>query len=345
MNTKKLIIIAIVTVLVVLVAYKSAHNVVNTTVSTSKNGKKLLPDLEKNADNVGAVMILSKGKSFKLHFENVQWLIINKYSYPVGVEKIRDLVQNSANIRIIEKKTANAAELEDLGLDDPEKETSNAIRVVLMSGDEKTTYADYIRGVSRKGVRSKEPRNELYSRMFNDTQSYLVYADLSFDLNAHALLSGETFSIKYDKFQSVNFNYPGHAADNFTLEKGLPTELDFAITQPAGSVIKSWGKANAIGTSLEYMSLEDIVPVEKFQIKEPEVIITYETFAGLTMIVTLFKKDQDNWLSFKASADEGNKLSSEEAGRINTLASKWVYKVDFKSTGGFYYKLADLVKE
>jgi len=31
--------------------------------------------------------------------------------------------------------------------------------------------------------------------------------------------------------------------------------------------------------------------------------------------------------------------------RINNLASKWIYKVDFKSTGGFYYKLGDLINE
>jgi len=293
---KKLIIIIITTALVLFGAYKSSINV----VSNSNTTEKLLPDLEKNIDNIGNVIIQVKGKSFQIHLENGQWVIADRFLYPVGIEKIRDLVQNSASINILEKKTATPESLQELGLDTPEKEDSNAIRVTLQSVDGKNTYADYIRGINRKGV-SGAGRGEIYARLFNDNQAYLVRSELGFDLTAHALLSGETFAIPYNKFQSIEFNYPQQNADNFTLGKDLPTDLDFKIIEPKNNDIKAYGKVNAIGTSLEYMELEDILPVENFPITEPEVIITYKTFNGLTMIVKLFKNNNENWLTFNAS--------------------------------------------
>ena len=100
-SQRKLLIIIIATILIVFVAYKSSHNVVSGTTSLDA---KLLPELEKNIDNVGTVIIRSKGKSFKVKLENGQCVMPNKYSYSIGIEKIMDLVQNSANIKIIEKK-------------------------------------------------------------------------------------------------------------------------------------------------------------------------------------------------------------------------------------------------
>lgn len=343
--SKKNIILAAVTVVILLWAYSSSRTVVNTKVGEIKQDALLMPDLEKNIDNVGTVIIRSKGKSFKVHKENGQWVMPNKYNYPIGVEKIRDLVQNSARIAIIEKKTNDPKNFADLGLDDAEKADGSAIRVVMMSSDEKTTYADYMRGINRKGVNGETQRNEIYSRLFSDNQAYLVRGDLNFDLGAHTLLSGETFAIKYQKLQSINFNYPKSSADNFTLYKPAETALDFVISEPQGKTIKAYGKANAISTSLEYMELADIVKAGEFPVKDPEVIITYKTFAGLTMVVKLYKHNNDNWLTFAASADAANKQASDDAARINNLAAPWVYKVDFKSTGGFYYKLADLLKE
>jgi len=341
---KKYIFLIISTVIILLVAYAASQNIVKDTAKAEKNGELLIPELEKNIDNVGAVVIRSKGKSFKVHLEDGKWVMPNKYNYPVAPEKIRDLVQNSARIKILEKKTAREENLPTLGLDDPEKPDSSAIRIALLSLDGKTTYADYIRGVNRKGV-SGGSRSELYARLFNSNQAYLVHGELNFDLGAQTLLGGENFSIKYDKLQSISFNYPKNSNDNFTLGKGLPTDLDFAITEPKSSIIKNFGKVSSISTSLEYVDLADIVKREEFPVKDPNAIITYKTFNGLTLIVNLFRQEKDNWLTFTASADANNKLASDDAAKINNLAAPWVYKVDFKSTGGFYYKLADLIKE
>jgi hypothetical protein len=93
------------------------------------------------------------------------------------------------------------------------------------------------------------------------------------------------------------------------------------------------------------MELADIVKREDFTVTEPEAIITYKTFNGLTMVVNIFKKGEEHWLTFAASTDEQKKQANDDAARINTLASPWVYKVDFKSTGGFYYKLSDLISD
>lgn len=342
-NTKYIILATIIT-FVVLWAYSSSKSIVSKTSDGIKAGTLLMPELEKNIDNVGTVIIRSKGKSFKVRKEAGQWVMPNKYNYPIGVEKIRDLVQNSAKVEILEKRTADEKNFADLGLDDPEKATSNAIRIVLMSSDEKTTYADYIRGINRKGVNGQTQRNEIYSRLFSENQAYLVHADLNFDLGAQSLLSGETFAIKYQNLQSISFNYPDNTIDNFTLSKAASGQLDFEITEPNGRKLKAFGKANTISTALENMSLEDIIRVEDFPVKEPEAIITYKTFDGLTMVATLFKYNDSNWMRFVASGDEKNKQAVDDASRINTLASRWVYKVDAKSTG-FSYKLDEMLKD
>jgi len=346
MKNSKLAIIIIAAALIVFGAYESSRNVVNhTSRGGVANGAKLLPDLESNMDNVGTVIIRSKGKSFKVHLEDGEWVMPNKFFYPVPVEKIRDLVQSSAAVTILEKKTSQADAMAELGLDDPELESSSAIRIALLSADEKTTYADYIRGINRKGVSGGEGK-EVYARLFTDNQAYLVYGDLNFDLGAHTLLSGETFSVTSDKFKTIAFNYPNNTGYSFTIGKNIPGQPDFEIFEPKDNKIKSAIKAETIGRMLEYVKLEDILPAENFAlINAPELSITYETFNGLTLVVTLFKSDKEIWLTFKASAEEKNEKSSEEAARLNNLASKWVYKISSDNAEGFNYKLSDLTKE
>lgn len=345
MTTKKYTILAIAALATLFWAYLASQKVVSTKSAAMKQSELLMPDLGKNIDKIGIVIIRSKGKSFKVHRKDGQWVMPNKYDYPIGVEKIRDLVQNSANVEIIEAKTSDPKNFPELGLDDPENENSNAIRVIFLSDDGKTKYADYMRGINRKGV-SNLKNNEIYARLFKSNQAYLVRGDLNFDLGAHALLSGETFAIKYDRLKSITFDYLKNTTDDFTIGKDIPGQLDFAITNPADTTLKAFGKANAISTALENMTLEDIVLAEQFPVKEYEVEITYKTFAGLTMYVKLFKYKDENWLAIRATAsNDKDKQAREDADRINALANRWVYKVDFESTGGFYYKLDDLVKE
>lgn len=345
MNTKRYFILTVVSVMILSWAYFASHNVVSRNTNNEGSSTLFMPDLRGNIDNIGTVTIRSKGKLFKVHFENGKWVMPNKYSYVVSAEKIRDLVQNSARMQIIEEKTSNPEDFASLGLDDSEKESSSAIGVILESADETVTYADYIRGVNRKGVVAGAGRNEIYARLFNSNQSYLVHGNLNFDLGAHALLNGETFSVKSEDIQKINFNYQHSPKDNFTLSKNIPGQLDFEITEPSAVKLKGFGKANAISTSLEYMELADVMPKESFAVTEPYVIITYTTFSGLVMQVNLFKVEDQNWLTFSASTDVNDKQATDNATKINELAADWVYKVDFKSTGGFYYKLEDLVKD
>lgn len=339
MNTKRYFILIAVSIIVLFWAYSASHNVVSNTTPTTL----LIPELAKNIDNIGTVIIYSKGKSFKVHSENDQWVIYNKYSYPVGPEKIRDLVQNSAHIKIIEAKTSNPESLDSIGLDNPEKESSIATRITLLSPDEKITYADYITGINRKGVMT-EKRNEIYARLFNSHQSYLVHSDLNFDLGAHALLGGETFAVKSENINKINFNYSTNPKDNFTIAKN-PGQMDFEIIEPTGMKLKAFGKVNALTTSLEYMQIEDIMPKESFPEHNPYLVITYKTSNNLNMEVNLFKVEDETWLTFNASTDVNEKQVTSDASRINELASNWVYKINPKNTDGFYYKLEDLLKD
>lgn len=345
MTTKKYITITLIALAILVWAYSASKEVVTVKSVQEKKQELLIPDLAKNIENVGTVLIRSKGKSFKVHRQSGSWVMPNKYDYPVDVEKIRDLVQNSARIEILEAKTSDPANYESLGLDDPEKESSKAIRIVLLGEDGKTKYADYIRGINRKAINTTKS-NEIYARLFNSKQAYLVKADLNFDLSAHTLLSGETFVIKYDRLKSITFDYLKGTTDDFTIGKDIPGQLDFAIINPADVKLKAFGKANAISTSLENMELLDIIPADKFPVADYEVEITYKTFSGLSVYVKLYNYKDDHWIAISAAAsDEKDKQAREDADKINHLASKWVYKVDYNSTGGFYYKLSDLVKE
>jgi hypothetical protein len=345
MNTKSCFILIGLSAIILSWAYFASRNVVGDKTKNELSRTLFMPELRKSIDNIGTVTILSKGKSFKINVQNGKWVMPNKYYYAVDAEKIRDLVQNSARIQIIEEKTSSPENFASLGLDDPEKESSNAIRIILQNADESVTYADYIRGINRKGVIDSSERNEIYARLFNSNQTYLVQGVLNFDLGAHTLLSGETFSLKAESIQKINFNYLHSPQDNFTIGKNIPGQLDFEITEPSGMKIKAFGKVNAISTSLEYIKLADIMPKELFPETEPYVVVNYTTFSGLVMQVNLFKVEDESWLTFNASTDANDKQVTGDATRINTLAADWIYKVDPKSTGGFYYKLEDMVKD
>lgn len=341
-SCKRYTLFVVVTMVLLLWAYMASRSVV---VIKEVAEVKFLSELEKNIDNVGTIIIHNKGNVFKVHFENGQWVMPDKYSYIVNTGKIRDLVQNSANAAIIEKKTTNPEDFVVLGLNDPKEADSDATRITFLNNDETVTYADYIKGKSRKGMNGDYQGKELYARLFNDNQAYLIRGDLNFELNVNSLLGGETFAIKRDKLSSISFNYLQNQQDNFTISKNTEGQADFAITQPENKEVKALGKVDAIAASLEYIELQDAVPIEGFSVKEPELLIQYKTFAGLVVDAKIFKYQENTWIILFASADSENQQALADAEKINKLAAGWVYKVDFKSAGNFYYKLDDLVKE
>lgn len=336
MKHKKYIFITISSIILILWAYLASVSIVTKAVP----GEKFLPDLEKNISNIGTIVISGAEQPLKVRLENGQWIIADKYSYSVSAEKIRDLVQSSANITIIEKKTSNPDDFDKLGLDQGKED--NSLHIILLSADEKNIYADYVRGVKRKGVSVNYEGQEFYARLYKENQAYLVGGDIDFELSVNNLLGGETFAIGADKIKSVAFSYPtGHG--NFAISR--TENADFQLTKADGQSIKSSAKANFIAEGLEYINLVDVLPLQEFPVNSPEFSVRYVTFSGLVLDVNIYKYNENMWLSFAASGDAANQQSSEDAARINTLAANWVYRLDFKNIPGFSYRLEDLLKE
>ena len=79
----------------------------NSFAPTDEAGDPLLPQVIAEAENIGGLDVTSAGETLALAYQNGQWSLPSRGDYPADLTKVRDLVISLAQMRTLERKTAN----------------------------------------------------------------------------------------------------------------------------------------------------------------------------------------------------------------------------------------------
>lgn len=299
-------------------------------------------DFLDKVNDITSVKMVSSGQIFHAKKVDDNWLLPEHDNYPVKFDKVRDIVVNAANLEVLDKKTSDPKRYKELGLEDPMKKDSRAIRIVFedASGN---VLEDFIAGRSRKNG-----GKTFYARKNDNEQTFLVKGEdwLKLTLNPNYWLQSEVFQLSEGRFKQATFDYPNDK--DITIYRKESGTYGFDIKDIASGLEK---KSNAplkdAVFSLNTLQLNGVEKADfiKFQ-KDKTLNVTYSTFDNLDIIVkSTTDDDNDRWIkiNFVPTKDASDAIKLE-AKKVNDFVKEWVYIISEQSSKRMTPKFEELTK-
>lgn len=239
----------------------------------------------KIAENKNAVT-LSKGEK--------GWAVIEKNGYPADVGKLRGLLLQLAETKLLQEKTSNPQRYPDLGVDDITSKDAKGIMVSL-DGLGKPTQL-LIGNQSSQG-------NGTFVRRPEDKQSWLAQANISLERDAAAWLDKTLVDINAERIAEISVAKPGNKS--LRLYKEKPDLADFQLVdKPIGRELES-ASVNQLASVLSSLTLSDVVPRQAAQAPGEDQLLKaqYKTLDGIMVDIKSWSQNDKYWLQLAATLD------------------------------------------
>lgn len=290
-------------------------------------GRVLLPDLEAELENLESVTIEAAGEEAVIIRRNGDaWVVVSRNDFPADVANLRRTVRALAAARVVEEKTAIAANYGRIGVDDP-REGGSGTLVRLTAG---TYEEDVIVGNPAQG-------DYRYVRIAGAAPSYLVDRDPGLAEAEGGWLATDVLDISMERIERVRIEH----ADGETIGIARAGENDdFKLLDiPEGRELSYPAVADSIARALEQLTLTD---VEAGTDAPVTITTTFETRDGLTITARVASMDDRDLVAFGATAD-GAQAPVDEAVAINDRVEGWWYELPGHKAGLFTRRWADLL--
>jgi hypothetical protein len=305
MTSRKLLILAIVAVVAVLGGIWLAGRQTST---SSGEVATLYPDLKKELDAVTAVRIVKAGGTTAVEMKRGEsgWTVSERSNYPADEAKLRTLVTNLADAKLLEEKTSTAENYPTLGVEDISNAAAGGIQVEL---DGPKQPVKLIVGKQAQGGQSH------YVRRAGEPKSWLVNKDVDTSASPDQWLRKNILDVSADRVQSAEVTIAG--AKPYSALKKTRADADFAVEGlPKGKELSSPSAADSFATALAGLTLTDVQSASAMTDK-PSAQAVIKTFDGLVVEATGWKKDDKHFIALKTSYDaaqaERFKVATAEA--------------------------------
>jgi len=378
MTSRKLLILAIVAVVAVLGGIWLAGRQTST---SSGEVATLYPDLKKELDAVTAVRIVKAGGTTAVEIERGEsgWTVNERSGYPADEAKLRKLVTDLADAKLLEEKTSTVENYPTLGVEDIGNEAAGGIQVEL---DGPQQPVKLIVGKQARGGQSH------YVRRADEPKSWLVNKDVDTSASPDQWLRKNILDVAADRVQSAAVTIAG--AKPYSALKKTRADADFTVEGlPKGKELSSPSVADSFATALSGLTLTDVQSASAMTDK-PSAQAVIKTFDGLVAEATGWKKDDKHFIALKTSfdaaqaerfevataeaekkdaapADEkkadaanaegappGDKAATpepakpnieEEAGKANARLTGWVYEIPAYKYDAIFKPVDELIKK
>ena len=166
---------------------------------------------------------------------------------PVNVNKLRQILLQIADARIVEQKTSNPDRYSQLGVQDPGIQGSQGIQLTLAGPD--MNYELIVRKLAQAGYR--------YVRIAEESQSWLIDQNLEIPDSVGEWLVREIVDIKSADIKSVSIKHADGEVLGISKESAEAT--DFAAANvPDNRELRYSTVANGIAGVLSALTLDDV---------------------------------------------------------------------------------------
>jgi hypothetical protein len=304
--------------------------------SPSEAGELVLPGLESSVNAITEVRI-SKGDGTHTTLTKgaTDW-IIGERGFPADSSRVRKLLLDLADLKIIEEKTSDPASYAEIGVDDVSSPRSSGTLIDLV---EPGKTVSLIVG-KPSGMQSS------YVRVAGAKQSLLVSPQVIPDADPRRWLDQTVIDLPETRIEQVRVQPASGPA--YTVMRGSVQQLDFTVPDlPKGRKLSSVSAANSVASALSSLTLEDVRKAGGPGARP--VHATFRTFDGLTVDVTGRADGDSRYITLGAKST--TKATEDEAQKLNARFGGWEieilgYRYDslFQPLDGLLEKPAAAVK-
>jgi len=285
-------------------------------------------DLRENPDAAAKVEVKSRFGAFSLLREDDGWVTPDRADYPVQESDVRRLIISLADMRFVERKTANPERFYRLEVQDIDQELADSAYVKVSNVDGKV-LSELI--VGRPSARFFAGNSSgTYIRFPDTDETWLVSSVTNVQTRLVPWLDREIVKIPADTVARI---VVGEGEGTYVLSR---PDLDTAFTvegAPEGRTADP-EKVRTVSRALANVELEDVKQRSAFALPDGAQLAEVVTFDGLSIRLRLVKEDRKNWGTFEAAfvgdaADESEAATAARAAAeaINARVADWVYWV------------------
>ncbi|MGV6852471.1 MAG: DUF4340 domain-containing protein [bacterium] len=246
-------------------------------------------EIKQRINNIDSLEIKNHDKQIKIQQKDGQWVVSSKQDYPANIAEIRGLLRNLAEIKVIEKKTANPEKLAVLELATSDSPEGAGTEVEVKNGDWNEAI---IIGKSAQHGGS-------FIRHSDQNQSWLSKKTIALKTSISDWLQKDVLHFPKESWTSIQVNRPD---GNYQLKGEDGTYTLSPIEK--GKELKFAGVFNAVAEGLSRVKLEDVKPASSAQQLKSNVTLNYHSDQGVDVIVKQYDIDDSKWYQFDVQVSD-----------------------------------------
>ena len=256
------------------------------------DGNMLLPSLQGRLNDVERVQVSQGGDSVTLVRGDTGWSIAERGGYPADVSQLRRGLIAIERSRILEPKTSNPDNYDQLGVADPERDGATSTQVDIQLPDAAASLI--------VGERASRGQAATYVRRPGEDQSWLAAGDLTLAADPASWLVKDVIDIPAREVRRVTLTHPG--GERVELVKSSPDDPNFLLVDlPEGRDLLSPSAGNSVAGALSSLRLEDVMPAAEIEPETEPVLGRFETFDGVVVETRAWQQGEDRYLALEVS--------------------------------------------
>jgi hypothetical protein len=278
-------------------------------------GQPAFPGIAPKLAAATRVEIKRTGEDVVLERHGNVWGVADDSGYPAQPGKVHGVLAGIAELRLVEPRTADPAQYNRLGVEDPDqpKTDSALVKVADATG---APIATLIVG-HRRASGGPDLPEQVFVRRPGDAQSWLAEGKLPIDGDALMWLDRDIVNIDHTKVASV-------AVDRAKEHIELVRDGDkLTMKQPAQHPELDATKVADVARALEFLNFLRVEPAAKMPGSELG-RSTFTTTDGLALNVTVNQSGNEIWARFAAAGDGAAKANAE---RLQKKLADWAYEL------------------
>jgi hypothetical protein len=257
------------------------------------------PALRENPDAVAKIVLSSPEGTITLVRETGErWAALERHGYPVDRKRVRDLVVALADMRLIERKTAQPEHYDRLEVEAIDAENAQS-ELVRLEGADGTVLAEAIIGKQRYRLTGTEPSGT-YLRRPDETQSWLASGGVQIDREVARWLEGDIVDLDPEAIRRIEIQRAGEPS--YAAVRDNPGD-ELRLAGLAGDeALKDDADLSPLAGALSGVRLEDVRPRDQLTWPAEHHAARVETFDGVEVNVRLAQIGEEYWATFGARA-------------------------------------------
>ena len=285
---------------------------------------RLFPGLSIEVLNqINRIGIFSAGNETRLERdEQGIWRIPEQQNYPADVVKIRNLLALFADVRTLETKTSDPEFYRKLGVEDPESEGADNVRVDFSTPDSSWSLI--------VGRTSSQRGKGNYVRKSGDDVSWLIDQTIIADKDAGDWLEQQILHIEEADLKSITIDdaESGKQLEVAREEAGKPLKLKNETGEESGDLIYRIHRLSSVVDYLRFKHLMPAATARSLVQDESRLMAKYTDYDGLEVTIRAYKKNDKEIFTLETGVAEGSSETAREESRtLADLVAGHAYEV------------------